>query len=160
MKIYMQNYNPENILKKIQKLDNYFYNKKNSVEIVSDEGVFYIDEKKIYRMNVNLDKMNELKSEHFDLLLDKSTYSMDIIHTIPSQHINLQITTFTYIINNKSKIKLIVEGNYETYEKDKILTNKYYNFIPTNFYFEAPNEKMKNELLNNDDLNVFFSLLN
>ena len=38
--------------------------------------------------------------------------------------------------------------------------NKYQNFIPTNFYFEAPNEKTEFEILNNDDLNVFLSLLN
>ena len=93
-------------------------------------------------------------------------YNNDIVYQLPFSYIDSHITTFYYAINsnkfNKSKIKLVVEGNYENEitDKEKITTNKYYNFSPTNFYFEAPNEKPDFELLNNDDLNVFLSLLN
>jgi hypothetical protein len=79
---------------------------------------------------------------------------------VPSVHIDSYITTFYYAINSKSKIKLVIEGNYEVIDKDKLMINKYHNFTPNNFYFEAPNEKTNFELLNNDDLNVFLSLLN
>jgi hypothetical protein len=200
MKIYIKDYNPMDILKKIKLIDEYYYSTKKSIEIISDDGIFYINDKKFYKMNVVLDKLVELKIKNFDILLDKSVYNNDIVYQLPFSYIDSHITTFYYAINsnkfNKSKIKLVVEGNYDvihneicdneicdnkitdneigdnkitdneigdnkiTDNKDKIIMNKYYNFSPTNFYFETPNEKPDFELLNNDDLNVFLSLLN
>ena len=169
MKIYIKDYNPINILKRVKLLDEYYYSTKKGIEIISDEGIIYINDKKMYKMNIVLDKLDklvELKIKNNELLLDKSVYNNDIVYQLPFSYIDSHITTFYYAINsnkfNKSKIKLVVEGNYENEitDKEKITTNKYYNFSPTNFYFEAPNEKPDFELLNNDDLNVFLSLLN
>ena len=164
MKIYIKNYKPVDILKKIKLIDEYFFSKKNNIEIISDEGIFYIDEKKFYKMNVISDELVKLRSNSFDLLLDKSVYNNDIVYQVPLVHVDSSITTFYYVINSKSKIRLVVEGIYyindKIIDKDKIIINKYHNFSPNNFYFEAPNEKTNFELLNNDDLNVFLSLLN
>jgi hypothetical protein len=132
---------------------------KNSIEIISDDGIFYINDKKFSKMNIISDKLVELRSNYLELLLDKSVYNNEIVHHLPLNHINTHITSFYYSINSKSKIILVIEGKYENEISNKI-TNKYHNFIPTNFYFEVPNEKTNFELLNNDDLNVFLSLLN
>ena len=51
MKIYIKNYNPMNILKKIKLIDEYFYSMKNSTEIISEEGIFYIDDNKFYKID-------------------------------------------------------------------------------------------------------------
>jgi hypothetical protein len=139
--------------------------KKNIIEIISDEGIFYVDEKKFYKMNIISDALVKLKSNNFELLLDKSLYNNDLVYQVPFDYIDFYITTFYYAINSKSKIKLVIEGNYyvtdnKVIDKDKIIINKYHNFTPSNFYFEAPNEKTDFEILNNDDLNVFLSLLN
>jgi len=163
MKIYIKDYNPIDILKKVKLIDEYYYSTKKSIEIIADEGIFYINDKKFYKMNVVLDELVKLKINNFDMLLDKSVYNNVIVHQLPFSYIDSHITTFYYYINSKSKIKLVIEGNYDVNEiadNDKILTNKYYNFSPNNFYFEAPNEKTDFELLNNDDLTVFLSLLN
>ena len=163
MKIYIKDYNPIDILKKVKLIDEYYYSTKKSIEIIVDEGIFYINDKKFYKMNVVLDELVKLKINNFDMLLDKSVYNNVIVHQLPFSYIDSHITTFYYSINSKSKIKLVIEGNYDVNEiadNDKILTNKYYNFSPNNFYFEAPNEKTDFELLNNDDLTVFLSLLN
>ena len=159
MKIYIKNYKPMDIFKKLKLLDIYFYSTKKSIEIISDDGIFNIDDRKFYKMNVILDKLVELRSNNIDILVDKSTYNMDIVHQLPLDHIDFQTTTFCYIINTKSKIKMIVEGKYDITD-EKAEKDKYESFIPTNFYFEAPNEKSDFELLNNDDLNGFLSLLN
>jgi hypothetical protein len=160
MKIYIKYYNPKDILKKIKLIDEYYYSTKKSIEIISDNGIFYIDDKKFYKKNIVLDELVELKISNFDMLLDKSVYNNDIAYQLPFNYIDSHITTFYYAINTKSKIKLVIEGNYNEIIDNEIITNKYYNFSPTNFYFEAPNEKSDFELLNNDDLNVFLSLLN
>jgi hypothetical protein len=158
MKLYIKNYKPIDILKKLKILDEYYINTKNSIEIISDDGIFYINDKKFAKMNIISDKLVELRSNDLELLLDKSVYNNEIVHHLPLNHINTHITSFYYSINSKSKIILVIEGKYEM--DDNELTNKYNNFIPTNFYFEVPNEKTNIEILNNDDLNVFLSLLN
>jgi len=159
MKIYIKDYNPKDILKKIKLIDEYYYSTTKSIEIISDDGIFYIDNKKFQKINIVLDELVELKICNFDMLLDKSVYNNDIVYQLPFNYIDSHTTTFYYAINSKSKIKLVIEGNYNIIDNE-IITNKYYNFSPTNFYFEAPNEKTDFELLNNDDLNVFLSLLN
>jgi len=158
MKIYIQNYVPSNILKKIKLIDEFYYNTKKSIEIISEDGIFYINDKNIYKINVVLDDLVNLKISNFDILLDKSICNNNIVHQLPFDYIERCVTTFYYSINSKSKIKLVVEGHYDVL--DNTVINKYQNFIINNFYFEAPNEQTKFELLNNDDLNVFLSLLN
>ena len=158
MKIYIKNYNPKNIQKKLKLLDDYYISTKNSIEIISDEGFFYVNDKKFYKMNIILDKLSELRSNDLELLLDKSAFKNETVHYLPLNHVDSCITTFYYSVNPKSKIKLVIEGTYEM-DDDKI-TNKYQNFIPTNFYFEVQTEITDFELLNNDDLNVFLSVLN
>jgi hypothetical protein len=160
MKIYIKNYNPMNILKKVKLIDEYFYSMKNSTEIISEEGIFYIDDNKFYKIDVILDKLVEFRIKTCEILLDKTIYNKNLVHQLPSDHNNNNITSFYYSINQKSKIKLVIEGEYKSYYKNNEIINKYQHFYPTNFYFEAPNEKTEFEILNNDDLNVFLSLLN
>lgn len=168
MKIYIKNYNPMNILKKIKLIDEYFYSMKNSTEIISEEGIFYIDDNKFYKIDVILDELVEFRIKTCEILLDKTIYNKNLVHQLPSDHNNCHITSFYYSINQKSKIKLVIEGEYKSIyknennnsENNNEIINKYQHFYPTNFYFEAPNEKTEFEILNNDDLNVFLSLLN
>lgn len=164
MKLYIKNYNPIHILKKQKAIDEFYFSNKNIIEIISDDGVFYIDNKNFYKINVISDKLVQLRSNDLELLLDKSVYKNEIVHQLPFNHTNTHITKFYYAINSKSKIKLVIEGKYDTNDTNKLndtnKSNKYANFTPINFYFEMPNEITDFELLNNDDLNVFLSLLN
>lgn len=157
MKLYIKQYKPTDILKKQRQLNEYYLSNKNSIEIISEEGIFNIDNKKFHKINVILDKLVELKSNKQELLLDKSLYNSEIVHYLPFRHIDTHITSFYYAINSKSKIKLVIECKNET-NKNEIIGNNFTD--PINFYFEIPNEMTDFELLNNDDLNVFLSLLN
>ena len=60
MKIYIKDYNPKDILKKIKLIDEYYYSRKKSIEIISDNGIFYIDDKKFHKINIVLDELVEL----------------------------------------------------------------------------------------------------
>lgn len=154
MKIFIDNYNLNKLTKKIKLLDRYLYGTKTNIEIISEDGIYYIDNNNFNKINIISDSLNKLKNDTFELLLDKSIYNRENVHQLPLEHIVLNITTFYYVINAKSKIKLVIEGKYEEN------TNNNNHFIPTNFYFEVPNEKNNFEILDNDDLNVFFSILN
>ena len=56
MKIYIKNYKPKNILKKLKLLDDYYINTKNNIEIISDEGIFYVNDKNFYKMKNRMKK--------------------------------------------------------------------------------------------------------
>ena len=50
MKIYINNYNIDNLSKKLKGLNGYLINKTNSIEIYSDEGIYLVDENNIYNI--------------------------------------------------------------------------------------------------------------
>lgn len=153
MKIYIENYNPDKIANKIPALDKHYHSTTRITEIFSDEGIFIIDSKNCNKINIISDGLTKLNN----LLIDKSKYTTEISHHIPLAHIHIQTTRFYYCINPKTKLRLVIEGSTP---KNQSASDKYADFIPTDFYFEVLNEKTDTELINNDDLNVFLSLLN
>ena len=92
MKIYIKNYNPTNIFEKLKLLDDYYVNTKKSIEIISDEGVFYINDSKIYKMSIISDKLSELKNNNIELLLDKTLYNNIVVHQLPLNHTPCHLT--------------------------------------------------------------------
>ena len=168
MKIYIDNYHPKELLKKMDKLDEYFKKQYNYIELVSpSSGIFHIENKKVYKLKAidkpiaKLDKY--YKEKH--LLVDNSTYEKEQVYSqMPYDHTSNNMTTFHYCDGTDSKIYLIVEGIYENKNKNitintttSNLKDKYYNFIPTNFYF-LTNEDLDNMLIKKE-LNEFLSLL-
>ena len=69
------------------------------------------------------------------------------------EHIFNKISQFIYKVNDKSKLKLIIEGTY-------IEQNSNLKFVPNDFYFESNIEDQIYNSIIKDDLNVFLSLLN
>ena len=49
---------------------------KNIIEIISDDGIFYIDDKNFYKINIISDKLVELRIVDLELLLDKSVHTI------------------------------------------------------------------------------------
>ena len=50
MKIYINNYNIDNLSKKLKGLNKYLISKTNSIEIYSDEGIYLVDENNMYNI--------------------------------------------------------------------------------------------------------------
>ena len=51
MKIYIDDYHPKELLKKMDKLDEYFKKQYNYIELVSpSSGLFHIENKKVYKL--------------------------------------------------------------------------------------------------------------
>ena len=49
MKIYIDNYNPNKLINKFEKLDTYFLCKKDIVELYCDDGMYLIDQNNCYK---------------------------------------------------------------------------------------------------------------
>ena len=156
MKIYIENYNIENLSKKMKGLNKYLTNKTNVIEVYSDEGIFVIDQQNIYNVDY-LDKPiknGKYISETgtvFNMIIDTSETTRTIVNQLPPDNIIMKTETHVYEINATSKTKLVV-----------ILTlNKAINeYKPYDFYFDVSNDIDINSPIFKEDINVFLFHLN
>ena len=155
MKIYIKNYNIKDIKKKLEPLHIYFVNEQKYIQFYSNEGIFIIENIKIFKLNILDVKLEYYKLNNVELVIDKSIVVKEICYQLPMNSINNNITTFYYQLHKKSKVKLIIEGISQT----DIITDNYKNYIPTNFYFEISPEFEINNLFIKEEINEFLSLL-
>lgn len=167
MKIYIDNYNPTNIIKKLSKLEDYYKKQKQQsyIEINSPSGLFTIDDNKINKLKPIDKPIIRTCYNGIKLLLDNSFFEKELVLSqIPYEHYSTNITRFHYCVGLESNFYLIIECIYEcstinvnTITNANKSKDKYFNFIPTNFYF-LTNEDIDNILIQKE-LNVFLSLL-
>ena len=152
MKIYSENITLPKLHKKMKIIEKYLCDTKNKLTIYSIDGIFKIDENNIRKMVILSDNSQKIVFFGNDLLIEQSKITYEKTNFIPSEHESYKFIELSYILEPKSKIKLVIEGNYDQ-------TNTK-NFIPNDFYFETQiEEELKNSVIK-EDLNVFLSLLN
>lgn len=165
-KIFIKDYDPLLLKKKFVKLDNYFRNKEITVELVSPDGLFLIESNKLWKMKPVDKDIVVHNFEEFDLLFDESYFEKELVYSqIPYDHVNIDVVKFYYgqeASGKKSFLRLVIEGLYDSDNNSKIGENKlhsdkYFNFTPTNFYFLV-SESFDNILVKKE-LNVFLSML-
>jgi hypothetical protein len=162
-KIFIKDYDPLLLKKKFVKLDNYFRNKEITVELVSPEGLFVIENHKVFKLKPIDKEIVTHNFEGFELLFDASYFERELILShIPYEHVNIDVVKFYYgqeTLGKKSFLRLVVEGLYDSNKFGENISHndKYLNFTPTNFYFLA-SESFDNVLVKKE-LNVFLSML-
>ena len=151
MKIYINNYNIDNLSKKLKGLNRYLINKTNSIEIYSDEGIYLVDENNIYNITYldrPIQKINY--TDEIEMSIDLSTTNSIIVNQLPSDNIILKLATYTYKICPRSKVKLIVN----------FTLTKNMEYKPYNFYFDVSDDIDINGPIFKEDINVFLFHLN
>ena len=151
MKIYINNYNIDNLSKKLKGLNEYLINKTNSIEIYSDEGIYLVDENNIYNITYldrPVQKINY--TDDVEMCIDLSTTNSIIVNQLPSDNIILKLATYTYKTCPRSKVKLIVN----------FTLNKNMEYKPYNFYFDVSDDIDINGPIFKEDINVFLFHLN
>jgi len=151
MKIYINNYNIDNLSKKLKGLNEYLINKTNSIEIYSDEGIYLVDENNIYNITYldrPVQKINY--TDDVEMCIDLSTTNTIIVNQLPSDNIILKLATYTYKTCPRSKVKLIVN----------FTLNKNMEYKPYNFYFDVSDDIDINGPIFKEDINVFLFHLN
>jgi hypothetical protein len=151
MKIYINNYNIDNLSKKLKGLNGYLINKTNSIEIYSDEGIYLVDENNIYNITYldrPIQKINY--TDDVEMSIDLSTTNSIIVNQLPSDNIILKLATYTYKICPRSKVKLIIN----------FTLTKNMEYKPYNFYFDVSDDIDINGPIFKEDINVFLFHLN
>ena len=151
MKIYINNYNIDNLSKKLKGLNGYLINKTNSIEIYSDEGIYLVDENNMYNITYldrPIQKINY--TDDIEMSIDLSTTNSIIVNQLPSDNIILKLATYIYKICPRSKVKLIVN----------FTLTKNMEYKPYNFYFDVSDDIDINGPIFKEDINVFLFHLN
>lgn len=156
MKIYIENYNIENLSKKMKGLNKYLTNKTNVIEVYSDEGIFVIDQQNIYKVDyldkpIKKGKYISDTSAVFNMIIDTTETTKAIVNQMPPDNVIIKTETQVYQINASSKTKLVVISTL----------NKAVNeYKPCDFYFDVSNDIDINSQIFKEDINVFLFHLN
>jgi hypothetical protein len=112
MKVYVLNYDLNKISSVIPELLKLSMTFLEGIEIYSTEGIFYIDNNSTYKLVYNHESIIKLQNyyEQFDLAIDKSVITRDIICQIPPKHLANPIKTIIFKKDPQSKIKFVIVG--------------------------------------------------
>jgi len=155
MKIYIPNYSLSKLKTKISSLKKYLVEEKSKFEIVSNEGEYFIDSYKIYKI-VGVDKETRLYEKYYEdlsLLIDYSYSVLTETNQIPNHNIETSTTYFYFALNKTSKLRFVIKTYDETIDNLN-------NLNPYDFYFEIDGNVEINNIFFRDEINVFLSLLN
>ena len=137
----------------IRSMDKYYRQTKTQTEFYTDEGIFIMENNKIYKIVIDDVRITKsLDSNMFQLILDESVVKREETTQLPKHNIVIPTTIFYYSLDVKSKIRFVIEGGY-----NKTTNNKYEGFIPSDCYFEIPNYISIHSYIVNEELNVFLS---
>ena len=156
MKVYVDNYSVIKLFRNINIFDQYYSGSSTKSDIYSAEGVFTIENGKLYKIVINDVKTKECKQNQnnkFGLIVDDSNETKCDASQVPLEHITIQLTSFFYKIHPKSTIQMVVVGEKRTpapQSESKITKNTYEEFMPYDFYFDGVGE----------DISVFLSMFN
>ena len=150
MKIYLENYNPVLLQNKLALFEKYLVNTNQFIEVISENGLFMVNDQDICKITVTLDESIKMEYPPFSLIVDKSKVNLEKVYAVPNHTYLTKIVKNIYKPTKASKIQFIIEG--ETNSSNNL------NFLPTNFYFEVPDNM--DLTVNKEDLNVFLFHLN
>lgn len=152
MKIYINNLDL-NILNELSnKFKNLLIDTKKYIILYTEEGIYEINNKLIYRLEqIDKDiKQYENFYNEFTLIIDPSFFNKHIeTSIIGTKHLSNQIFKYTYKLNKKSDLNLIIEY----YSNDS-------KMIENDIYFELNKEIDINEVFIKTEIIEFLSLLN
>lgn len=152
MKIYINNFNLD-ILNDISELfKNKLVNAKNFIRLYTNEGIYCIEDRNVYRLEV-VDKdikKYEKYFNNFTLILDPSYFNKNIAFSIHGDiHESFNVKEYYYKMNHNSNISLVIKYNCKKTQ-----------FIPNDIYFEINREIDINDILIKKEIIEFLSLLN
>uniref|UniRef100_A0A6C0B0T7 Uncharacterized protein n=1 Tax=viral metagenome TaxID=1070528 RepID=A0A6C0B0T7_9ZZZZ len=178
-RVFIKDYTLQDVRKKMIILKKYIRREELFTEIISSEGIFSVDNNKLYKIEPVDADITTYKVNETTTLLDNSYTKRELIFSqIPFTHTYFERVRLSFTMqpeNLKSAfLTLIIEGNYadknsyketsnkdtsnkDTSKMDATCNKDLLNFIPTDMYF-ITKESFGNILLIKE-LNVFLSIL-
>ena len=155
MKLYIEDYKFSNLVKRLSSLKKYLVDTKTRLEISSNDGEYYIDNSRVYKIIISDEapKRYEKYYKNLNLIVDSSYTTIIETNQIPNNNIEFVFKYLYFALNKSSKLKLVIKTLNETVDDIN-------NIIPVDFYFEKEGNDEINTIFFKDEINVFLSLLN
>lgn len=143
MEVHIRNINLDKI--NPSPLMPYLINKRDITLLFSETSILEVDKSgEIQKLLVDDDSISTfVKVGIYELLISQAKRNKEICYQVPVNHIEVKTTQYTYQLNKKSPIKLVIE-----YENNKI----------ANLFFKTPMLNNIDEIKN--DIVSLLSLLN
>ncbi len=162
MKIYINHLNLDALPEILKTLTNNYINSETYIQIYSSDGIYEIknsSSKKLIPMDSDIQILQNYHDK-FTLLVDQSYYNIEETFQINNEHISRKMKRCFFELNQKSKIKLVIEGEVlDDKHFYKRISNEY-GIAPNDIYFELPEKTNINDTLVKNELIVFLSCLN
>ena len=141
MKIYFTRIIPQIVNKEVfEKLNKYIGKKDIYYEIYSDEGIFLLENKHVYKKQIIDEEVKSVKNyvQGKDILIDNSKEKIEKSYQIPCNYKPIVNICVSYLVKPRSHIKLNIiltpTGNWKNEYLDK---ENFYLYCKVNdFYFE------------------------
>lgn len=154
MKIYINNFNLNNLPNIQKSLDDMLTETQIYTELYTNESIYQIDSKNIFLLEPK-DEVIDVYKNYFNnitLIVDNSYFKKSIENSVHgNEHHHKKIKKNIYKLNPKSKICFIIEST------NNLDNNK---FIPNDLYFECNELVDIKELFIKQEIIEFLSLLN
>ncbi len=185
MKIYIEDYKVSNITNVLllKKFNDYFRKSREYFEIFSDEGIYNIENDKIYLLNETYidDKEKRPKKiiDYFNhqanvniknILVDYSVFKKEEVYQLPTDHISLNTVLMRFSMCEKSIVEFVIKGYYDKKEiqidgnniaiaNNYLNDDKYKDLVITDFYFETKREMDIEDMNLREDVEFFVKML-
>jgi hypothetical protein len=162
MKIYINHLNLDALPEILKTLSNNYINSETYIQIYSSDGIYEIknsSSKKLIPMDSDIQILQNYHDK-FTLLLDQSYYNIEEVFQINNEHISKKMKRCFFELNQKSKIKLVIEGEVLDDKHFYKRVSNEYGIAPNDIYFELPEKTNINDTLVKNELIVFLSCLN
>ena len=162
MKLYINNLNLDilpNIMKAFEELS---FKTETYIQVYSSDGMYKIDNSDITKLVSNdIDiKIIENYYNAFSIIVDPSYFTTESAYQINTEHISIPIKKNIFKINKKSNIMLVIECEIKQDNNFFKKNNTENALVPTDIYFELPNNTDINNILVKNEIIEFLSLLN
>ena len=152
MKIYINNLNLDIINEISELFKENLTRTDNYIELYTNEGIYRIEDKIIYILDVNDKDIQKFEKYYniFTLIVDMSFYNKKNTSSIQGEiHQSFQIVEKYYKLDNSSSISLVIKYNLD---KTKL--------IPSDIYFESQKDININDIFIKKEIIEFLSVLN
>jgi hypothetical protein len=152
MKIYINDLNLDILNDIAEILKVYMINSETYIKLYTNEGIYNIEDKKIYSLDACDKEIKILKNyyKNFTLIIDYSFFHKHICSSIHGEtHLSFQTKKYYYKINPSSELQLVI----------KYISNNG-KFVPNDIYFDFQKDIDINDLFIKKEINEFLSVLN
>jgi len=162
MKLYINNLNLDILPNIMKAFEEFSFKTETYIQVYSNDGMYKIDNSNITKfINNDIDiKIIEKYYNDFSIIVDPSYFTTETAYQIDTEHISIPIKKNIFKMNKNSNIMLVIECEIKQDNNFFKKNNTENALVPTDIYFELPNNTDVNNILVKNEIIEFLSLLN